>query len=231
MFRSLRFRVAALFLAAIVVTGVIAAAIAVGLFQSYARERALKELRRESKGVAELFRREAGVSVSRVVVPRTLQQAIGDRLFYAGLSPFPDPGQKTGLHELPPGTLDREDVFSGRVVTFEFSPPGEDQRLLAVAHPVTLRGHTLGAVIAAKPVTELRNRWLTLIARLAVAFGGGVIAAGALAWYLSRRITRPVLELSAAADEIARRSYDVELPQTRSGDEIGHLAERFREMA
>ena len=231
MIRSLRFRVPALFLAAVVLAGVMATVIAIGLFQSYARERALNELRREAKGVAELFRREAGVSESRVVVPATLQQAIGDRLFYAGLSPFPDPGQKTGLQELPRGTLERDDVFSGRVVTFEFTPPGEDHPLLAVAHPVTLRGHTLGAVIAAKPVTELRNRWLTLTSRLALAFAGGLLAAGALAWYLSRRITRPVLELSAAADEIARRSYDVDLLDTSSGDEIAHLAERFREMA
>jgi signal transduction histidine kinase len=52
-----------------------------------------------------------------------------------------------------------------------------------------------------------------------------------LAWYLSRRITGPVLTLSAAADEVARGSYDVALPDVRSRDEIGHLAERFGQMA
>ena len=33
---------------------------------------------------------------------------------------------------------------------------------------------------------------------------GGLLVAGVLAWYASRRITKPVLGLSAAADEIAR---------------------------
>src|SRR5205807_3622347 len=59
----------------------------------------------------------------------------------------------------------------------------------------------------------------------------GIVIAGLLGWYLSRRITRPVLALSKAADEVSRGRYDVEVPRVRSGDEIGHLADRFREMA
>ena len=72
---------------------------------------------------------------------------------------------------------------------------------------------------------------MQLLQRLTVALIGGVLIAGAFGWYLSRRITRPVLALSDAADAIARGSYEVELPPVPSGDEIGHLAERFREMA
>ena len=53
---------------------------------------------------------------------------------------------------------------------------------------------------------------------------------GALAMYLSRRITHPVLALSAAADEVAEGRYDVEVPHVPGGSEIGHLADRFREM-
>jgi signal transduction histidine kinase len=40
-----------------------------------------------------------------------------------------------------------------------------------------------------------------------------------------------VLELSRAADEIAKRNYDVEVPDVPGGGEVGHLADRFREMA
>ena len=40
-----------------------------------------------------------------------------------------------------------------------------------------------------------------------------------------------MLALSDAADEIARGRYGVELPYVSGGDEIGHLAGRFREMA
>jgi signal transduction histidine kinase len=40
-----------------------------------------------------------------------------------------------------------------------------------------------------------------------------------------------VLDLSRAADEVARGRYHVAVPRVRGGDEIGHLANRFRDMA
>ena len=52
-----------------------------------------------------------------------------------------------------------------------------------------------------------------------------------LAWYLSRRIATPVLELSRAADQVAEGKYDIDIPVVPSKDEVGHLAERFRQMA
>src|SRR2546421_13038934 len=88
-----------------------------------------------------------------------------------------------------------------------------------------------GALIVATPKTEITSRLEPLGERLGLAFIGGIIVAGLLGWYLSRRITRPVLALSRATDEIARGSYDVDLPQIRGSEEIGHLADRFREMA
>ena len=56
---------------------------------------------------------------------------------------------------------------------------------------------------------------ITLIERLAIAFGGGVIVAGLLGVYLTRRITRPLLALSEAADEVAAGNYGVEVPEPR----------------
>src|SRR5204863_9238988 len=59
---------------------------------------------------------------------------------------------------------------------------------------------------------------------------GGLRAAAVVGVYGSRRPARPVLELSRAADEVSRGRYDVELPRVQTADEIGHLANRFREM-
>ena len=86
-------------------------------------------------------------------------------------------------------------------------------------------------MVVAKPVSQLRSRWVTLVERLALALTGGVIVAGLLGVYLSRRITDPLLRLSAAADEVAAGHYDVELPEPSGGDEIAHLTARFRDMA
>ena len=116
---------------------------------------------------------------------------------------------------------------------FEFEPPGEDDTFLAVAHPLQLenQGPPFGALIVAEPRDELRDQWLTLVQRLALAFLVAILVVGALAVYLSRRITEPVLELADAADEVAGGNYDVAIPDVPGGGEIEDLAKRFGQMA
>jgi signal transduction histidine kinase len=234
MFSSLRFRLPALFLLGIVVSGLIAAAVALRLFQSYVLNGSKADLRREAIGLTAVFAQQAITLNDTGVLPRISRQlelATGDRLFYVGVSPFPDKSRaNVGLERLPQDTVDWR---SGRTITFEFTPPGANKTFLAVARPLTLgtKGPAFGDLIVAKPKTELNRRLIPLLERLAIASLGGIIVAGLLGWYLSRRITRPVLALSRATDEIARGSYDVDLPKVKGSGEIGHLAERFREMA
>ena len=82
----------------------------------------------------------------------------------------------------------------------------------------------------AKPKAQLAARFLGLLKRTSIALLGGLLAAGILGWWLSRRVTKPVLKLSRAAKAVASRNYDVELPEVRSDNEIGELAASFREM-
>ncbi len=231
MFSSLRFRLPALFLLGIVVSGLIAAAVALRLFQGYVLSRSKADLRREAIGLTEVLAQQAITANDTGALPRIarqLERATGDRLFYVGVPPVP--GQSVGLQRLPQSTVDWR---SGRTITFEFTPPGANKTYLAVARPLKLakKGPAFGDLIVAKPKTELNQRLIPLLQRLAIASLGGIIVAGLLGWYLSRRITRPVLALSRATDEIARGSYDVDLPRVRGGGEIGHLADRFKEMA
>ena len=231
MLSSLRFRLPALFLLGIVVSGLIAAVVALRLFQGYVLNRSKADLRREAIGLTEVLARQAITANDTGVLPRLarqLERATGDRLFYIGLPPVP--GQSIGLERLPRDTVDWR---SGRTITFEFKPPGAEKTYLAVARPLRLgkKGPAFGDLIVAKPKTELNRRLIPLLQRLAIASLGGIVVAGLLGWYLSRRITKPVLALSRATDEIARGRYDVDLPEVRGGGEIGHLADRFREMA
>jgi signal transduction histidine kinase len=235
MFKSLRFRLPALFLAGAALAGLVSTAIALGLFQDYTEDRLRAELRREARGLTSLYaeqaRRSAETPDERQPLPlatRRLEQASGSRLYYVGLRVFY--AQPSRLRPLPPGTVEFSD---GRIRTFEFTPPDAEREYLAVSSPLRLGRDEpyFGALVVAKPKAELRDRWLTLIERLALAGLGGILVAGALGWYLSRRVTRPVTALSGAADEIAEGRYDVRIPALRSRDEIGHLAERFREMA
>jgi signal transduction histidine kinase len=232
---SLRFRLPALFLAGAALAGVVSTVISVGLFQEYTQDRLQAELHREAKGLTSLYgeqaRRVFDAPVGREPVPlatKRLEESSGSRLYYAGARIFFS--QHSGLRPLP---LDVVQWRDGRIRSFEFTPPDANRNYLAVSAPLRLgrKEPYFGTLIVAKPTAELRERWFTLIRRLALAGLVGLLVAGALAWYLSRRITKPIESLADAADEIAEGHYDVDVPVVRSRDEIGHLAQRFGQMA
>lgn len=232
---SLRFRLPAVFLLGIVISGMVAALIALRLFQSYTRAQSFVELRREASGLAQLYAESALRSADAgqqapTFAASKLELATGDRIYYVGVSVFP--GQSSGLKKLPVSAVDPRVSSTDVPVAFEFTPPGEHRTFLAASEPLRLdKGAApFGALVVAKPKTELQRQWLPLLERLALAFVGGAAIAGIFAWYLSRRITAPVLALSDAADQIAAGHYEVVVPTT-GGGEIGHLAERFNEMA
>src|SRR5919198_1769614 len=155
MLRSLRFRLPALFLVGIVVSGLVAAVIAFQLLQSYTLRRAKDELRREASGVTRLYIEQASGSNDPVPASQ-LEHATGDRIYYVPLSPgfqlFPG-NRKPGLRTLPRSVLDFTAIRKGRTVQFEFRPTGAGKTYLAVAHPLVL-GKTkslFGAIVVAKP--------------------------------------------------------------------------------
>ena len=233
MLNSLRFRLPALFLAGIALSGLVTSLIALRLFQDYTRTASLNELRREARGLAQLYAESAVRAVDEekaapAFAASKLEAATGDQLYFLGTSL--SPGEDSGLARV---TLKDVgvDLSTTRIVTFEFKPPGQKRTFLAAAHSIRPGGPTVfGYLIVAKPKDELRDAWVTLLSRLAIAFLFSLVVVGALAFYLTRRITGPVLALSDAADEVSRGNYGVEVPRVPGGGEIGHLADRFREM-
>jgi signal transduction histidine kinase len=232
--RSLRFRLPILFLVGIVVAGLVTTLVAIRFFQDQTREDTLTELRRQAAGLADLYADQAlqsageGRRAPSFAAPR-LEEATGTSLFYAGVNLFP--GDRSGLREIEVDVLpDQAALEAGRPQTLEFKPPGSDRVYLAAAHPLRIGGQTFGAIVVAKPRAELREAWVDLAQRLALAFLAGLGVAAGLVWYVSRRLTAPVLSLTRATDAIARGRYDVELPPVRERDEIGRLTESFRQM-
>jgi signal transduction histidine kinase len=235
MFHSLRFRLPALFLAGIALTGVVTTLIAFGLFRNYTRNQARNELRREAAGLTQLYAEQAVRSQEKGTPPpffaaKKLEAASGDRLFYVGADFFS--GQSSGLTRLKQSAVDFNAILQGKTIEFEFTPPGEHRTFLAVAHPLYLdkNADPFGGLIVATPQAQLSDQAMRLVLRLALALLVGLIVTAALAWYLSGRITRPVRRLAIAADEVAEGHYDTEVPVMTGKDEIADLAGSFRQM-
>ena len=236
MFRSLRFQLPALFFAGIILAGLVSAAIAFQLLESYTVGRARSDLRREAAGLTRLY--VAVASGSNEPVPQSqLEAATGDRIYYVPAAPGFElfPGEGPHLRRLPKSAIDFATVADGRTVQFDLKLPSSQRTWLAVASPLNLGKADarvfVGALVVATPKDQLSTTVVPLLGRLALALLGGLIVALILASYVSRRLTRPVLELSRVADEVAQGHYDVPVPAVPGGTEIGHLADRFREMA
>ena len=230
MFRSLRFRLPALFLAGILISGLVATAVSIRLFQTYTRNRAISDMRRESLGLVRIYSKNVNF---RVVPTTQVQEAVGDRIFHIPiarrLALWPSVPTRLQPPALP-ASLDlvREIAKRGSLV-HEFRY--HHVSYIGVARPVRLGTTAIGALVVARPQSALRNRWLPLTERLLVALAFALLVSTLLAWYLSRRIVRPLRQLSNAADEIAAGRYAIEVPEVPRGDEIGHLADRFAQMA
>ena len=199
MFRSLRFRLPALFFAGIVLPGVLAVAIAFRLFQDYTQDQARRELRQEAKGLTQLYvepgEQESGAEQAAAVLrgeeprgrerrpavlrrpPVLLRAAIGARAVAA--------------------EDDRLEGGKGHRVSTSCRPVSRRRswpsRIRSAEDVGRKRSHRcFGSLIVATPQTELRDRLVTLLERLALALLVGVAITTGLAWYLSGRITRPV---------------------------------------
>jgi signal transduction histidine kinase len=235
MLGTLRFRLTALFLAAVLVFGLVSIALAVRLFQDVTRSQSVREIEKEAEGLAELYAESALQSSDEGAkapefAAKSLELATGDQLYYVGQSLFP--GQQFGLARLARVELGDVTLERDRLVTFEFTPPDDDRKLLAAAQPVRLvRGtEPFGWLIVAKPTAELREEWVNLLQRLLLALAAGIALAAVLFWWLSRRLTEPVRALTRATQDVAAGRYDVEIPDPHGSDEVSLLSERFRRM-
>ena len=236
MLGSLRVRLPLVFLAGIVLAGVVTTLISVRLFRDFAHDQTLARLRSEANGIAALYadaikngygNKQDSRAPTRYTA-QSLETATGDKIFFAGSILYPgQPEPIAGLTRLPSTTVD---WISGRALTFQFTPPGAKREYYAAGTPIDIGGTTAGMIVVAAPKTSVSSRVDSLIKRLAIAGALGLLVAGALGWYLTRRIVRPVLQLSDAADAIAAGDYDVDVPSKAPG-ELGHLSERFGEMA
>ena len=127
-----------------------------------------------------------------------------------------------------------EVLAADRPRQFEFRPPGQTRRFLAVSQPLRLEpdGPALGAIVVAKPQDVVRDQWAPLILRLAAAIAIGGLLAWLLGLWLSQRISKPVEALARALGRDRRGELRRPGPgRARGRRSSSHLSERFNEMA
>jgi signal transduction histidine kinase len=236
MLRSLRTRLTLLFAGTLLLATVIAGAASIRLYQSYNRDQTTSELRKQVGGAAQYFNNAeasygftTGSAPTRITV-KQMEKICGCDLLYAGGVPLF-------------ANVDKLIAFAGPVklnwlsmkpedrVTFQFVPPGHDSTYIGVAAPVALHGQPVGAVVMAKPLADVNSAWTKVAGRVAIGTGIGLLVAFILATFVARRITRPLKELGAAADRVARGDLEVHVAGDRTAnDELGQLAHRFQGM-
>jgi signal transduction histidine kinase len=97
------------------------------------------------------------------------------------------------------------------------------ESLLAYA-PVPSNGWSFGVIL---PVDEFMAEAYHLYRMIIILGITGLIFIFLVILFISRSITRPLRKLTHAADSFARGNFDVDLPETRSKDEIGRLTGSF----
>ena len=115
----------------------------------------------------------------------------------------------------------------GTTDSVDFYDHGSDGAVLASTSPI--RGTPMLLTVE-RPMTAILARPLATM-RVLIAISIILSVTGALAvWLLSRRLVRPLGELTVAAEEMARGQYDQRVEPSRR-DEIGRLATAFNRMA
>ena len=238
MLRSLRTRLTLLFAGTLLLATVIAGAASIRLYQSYNRDQTTSELRKQVGGAAQYFNNaENGYGHSKSPPTRiTIHQMeliCGCDLLYAGGVPLFATANVSKLIKFAgPVKVNWLTMKPDDRVTFQFVPPdGKHHTFIGVAAPVVLQGQPVGAVVMAKPLADVNSAWTKVAGRVAAGTGIGLLVAFILATFVARRITRPLKELGAAADRVARGDLEVHVAGDRtSNDELGQLAHRFQGM-
>jgi signal transduction histidine kinase len=113
--------------------------------------------------------------------------------------------------------------------TIEWTTDPEDAEVIHTSALVGNNNELLGVLLVATPVRE-EIRLARHIRNVAFAVGsGGIIFGILLSLWMSRRITRPIEELAAAATQVAHGDWDTRVA-VNSSDEVGQLAEAFNRM-
>lgn len=131
---------------------------------------------------------------------------------------------------------DLKQVFRGKIINKRghFPVQAEDQLLeldvLIVAVPIMVDDRTNGAVFLYQPLGVIQETVAATQRIILYAAGIAILLTTIFAFFLSTRITYPLVQMKEAAVNMAKGDFHSRVP-IRSHDEIGDLAQTFNHMA
>lgn len=119
--------------------------------------------------------------------------------------------------------------FSGQGTEIRYSDTLGVAMMYAAVAVRNDREETIGYVRVAMPLQDIQNRLDRLQRILLGVMLAAAVLASALAWWIASRTTRPLRQLSQAAEQVAQGHMESHLLPA-SNDEIGQLTRQFNEM-
>lgn len=118
-------------------------------------------------------------------------------------------------------------MVRGERGTSRLRAPDSGEDTYVVHAPIPATGWTLAVVVP--QATLLRDVVALTRTAVVLAVGGGALLLLVVAG-IARAVTRPIVDLAQATGEIARGNLDAPVPAVARSDEVGLLADAFRQM-
>lgn len=125
------------------------------------------------------------------------------------------------------GTKEGREVLAGKTVVVRGYHPGFSTVMLTVAVPIKVGDAVVGAVLLYSPQASMSE---AVAAMRRLIFFAGVAAIGVatvLAFFVSRRVSRPLLAMDRVARQMAAGDFSGQVEVT-ADDEVGTLAQSFK---
>lgn len=122
-------------------------------------------------------------------------------------------------------------VVSGKVINKSSTFNGAyDKKMMVIGIPIKYQGGIVGAMFVNTGMFDIKRTALELFYIFIASSAVSILAAFALVYMQSKRISKPIVKINEAARNIASGKYDKRVAVT-SNDEIGQLASSFNFMA
>ncbi|OHR73584.1 hypothetical protein HMPREF3291_18750 [Bacillus sp. HMSC76G11] len=119
--------------------------------------------------------------------------------------------------------LDKKDL------KMEYSDKGTDNRYLIAAKPIIIKNEVNGGLVVVSNMDSINSSVEQVRSWLAVSVIGSLLIAVGFIFFLSRKLSAPLLQMEHATREIAKGKLMTKLIHT-SQDEIGSLAKAITEL-